>query len=106
MYHGAILRTDRLLGKATATAAFSGDAICVFTTDGIQLHCNCMGQKGDFYKHDKKAIVSFYADAMDMLGEKLYELLGREALIRLQNATILRMQQKNKRETGNDEKNV
>ena len=52
MYHGAILRTDRLLGKATATAAFSGDAICVFTTDGIQVHCNCMGQKGDFYKHD------------------------------------------------------
>ena len=35
MYHGAILRTDRLLDEVTEAEAFTGDAVCVFATDGV-----------------------------------------------------------------------
>ena len=76
MYHGAILRTDRLLDEATKAEAFTGDAVCVFTTDGVQVKVKYYGDKSVFYKNDKNAKAVFLAAAMDMLGEKIYEMLG------------------------------
>ena len=106
MYHGAILRTDRLLDEATKAEAFTGDAVCVFTTDGVQVKGKYYGDKSVFYKNDKNAKAVFLAAAMDMLGEKIYEMLGREVLIRLQNATLLRLSEKTRAGASAHEKNV
>ena len=50
-------------------------------------------------------MLDFFASVMDMLGEQIYEQLGREELIRLQNNTLLRMGAKGKAE-GKDAKNL
>ena len=106
MYHGAILRTDRLLDEVTEAEAFTGDAVCVFATDGVQVKGKYYGDKSVFYKNDKNAKAVFLAAAMDMLGEKIYEMLGREVLIRLQNATLLRLSEKTRAGASAHEKNV
>lgn len=106
MYHGAILRTDRLLDEATKAEAFTGDAVCVFTTDGVQVKGKYYGDKSIFYKNDRNAKAVFLAAAMDMLSEKIFEILGRDALIRLQNATLLRLNEKARAEVAAHEKNV
>lgn len=106
MIHGAILRTDRLLDEVTETEAFTGDAVCVFTTDGVQVKGKYYGDKSVFYKNDKNAKAVFLAAAMDMLGEKIFEMLGRDALIRLQNATLLRLSERARAGASAHEKNV
>ena len=50
-------------------------------------------------------MLDFFASVMDMLGEQIYEQLGREELIRLQNNTLLRMGANGKAE-GKDAKNL
>lgn len=106
MIHGAILRTDRLLDEVTEAEAFTGDAVCVFTTDGVQVKGKYRGGKGVFYKNDKNAKALFFVTAMDILSEKIFEMLGRDALIRLQNATLLRLSEKARAEASAHEKNV
>lgn len=106
MYHGAILRTDRLLNEATEAVPFTGDAVCVFTTDGVQSKGVFRGEKGFFYKNDKAAEIEFFSGIMDMLGEALFEMVGREEFIRIQNATLLRLNEKAKAEACAHEKNL
>ena len=105
MIHGAILRTDRLSNEATEAIPFSGDGVCVFRTDGVSVEGSYYGDKSTFYKNNKAAMLDFFASVMDMLGEQIYEFLGREELIRLQNNTLLRMGTKGKAE-GKDAKNI
>ena len=105
MIHGAILRTDRLSNETTESIPFSGDGVCVFRTDGVSVEGDYYGDKSTFYKNNKAAMLDFFASVMDMLGEQIYEQLGREELIRLQNNTLLRMGAKGKAE-GKDAKNL
>lgn len=88
MIHGAILRTDRLSNETTEAIPFSGDGVCVFRTDGVSVEGDYYGDKSTFYKNNKAAMLDFFASVMDMLGEQIYEQLGREELIRLQNNTL------------------
>lgn len=107
MIHGAILRTDRLLNEAREAEPFTGDAVMVFTTDGIQVKGKYLGERSPFYKNDKNSLALFYAAVMDMIGEKMYEMIGGKGLIRVQNATLLRMNVKERaEEQSRDEKNV
>ena len=54
MYHGAILRTDRLRDEVTEAEASTGDAVCVFATDGVQVKGKYRGGKGVFIRTIKK----------------------------------------------------
>ena len=78
----------------------------MLTTDGVQVKGKYYGDKSVFYKNDKNAKAVFLAAAMDMLGEKIFEMLGRDALIRLQNATLLRLSEKARAGVSAHEKNV
>lgn len=106
MIHGAILRTDRLLDEVTEAEAFTGDAVCVFTTDGVQVKGKYRGGKGVFYKNDKEALMQFYATIVDVISEKLYEMVGHDEFIRRQNATLLRLSERARAGASAHEKNV
>ena len=106
MYHGAILRTDRLLDEVTEAEAFTGDAVCVFATDGVQVKGQYRGGNGVFYKNDKEALMQFYETIVDVISEKLYEMVGNDEFIRRQNATLLRLSEKARAGVSAHEKNV
>ena len=86
---GAILRKKSGIDGVTAES-FEGDAVLVFTTDGLLVEGAYYGERGVFYKCTKADQIKFFAAITDMMSEKLYEMIGREQFIKFQNDFLLK----------------
>lgn len=77
---GAILRKKGIIGEINAEG-FRGDAVCVFSTDGIFTNGAFYGEKGVFYKNSDQERLEFYMTAAEILNKWIYKIMGREAFI-------------------------
>ena len=87
---GAILRKKNQFGAIEAKS-FEGDAVLVFTTDGLLVEGAYYGEQGVFYKRTDADRLSFYMTAAEILNKWLYEAFGREEFIRIQNDFLLKV---------------
>ena len=86
---GAILRKKSGIDGITAES-FEGDAVLVFTTDGLFTKGEYYSEQGVFYKRTDADRLSFYMTAAEILNKWLYEAFGREEFIRIQNDFLLK----------------